>query len=876
VVSQARSGKAESEKISSTLQPMSSCDVEGDMSNPRLRQIIAVLFTIVTAHAAPVQYTVAVHSEEPSVPDTPNFSSLGTPKATYLHWRNAILAFAELADEYDIKWSFQSDWNFLEGIRRFEVAGRPGFDPTLLLTATDGTSGLNLLQYLAHEYGVELDPHSHENGVNYADVDWLIRVGLGAPSSGVVGGHINDPTDTSNYQDWPKFLADPRGLEASQHAGHFWRPTLLMGGGTAGHENEYHVSGIWRPADEDHFYTHAPDPAAQPLVSCGQWFNDLHEHLKLIRRVNTGALPGGNRLYTCGIVLNHRDMANDANYTETKARAVLATVKAWQDAGLIENRHFEELIPLWQSAPYSSTPNIHLLPDDMVQFSLNWQDYSRPDLSADRLRRILDAHEAAAVPLDVFFTTWQTDVIEAQDPGLLGRLQSSSMAVMSYHVRPPKPYANNFLNGPLAGTSLTTEQRTALITQYESRELQLTNGQPHPTKSGGYDKLKTLMDYAPLTVGVQPDAVSYSPTLTNIARGVFKSMGAGFLVNHNGFTQLGARTSSSGGSMYFRPETLDWRLIALWTHNPDDPQPETLDEALATARATSGARRPFFTGIKTHDNDLFHEQSWWSLVYPHSSRNAGSWNPLQTPAALSQSEQDSRLEFYLNLVEEVASRASTVNAVNSRDFWPMLENVVPARPIGLSHTSGDECGAGTVLAEISGGGVDHGTHCTYTLISGSGGDHNADFSISGHTLIASRPLDFEAESHRHLRLRWADASGSSGERALTFIVRNQTNDDDDGDGSTEADESAAGTDPADAQSVFRVLSIGNAPDGAVILSFPSVAGKLYRLFSSPDLEHWTEETDASASVTGNGSILSVRDPFPALGKCFYKLAVSTP
>lgn len=70
------------------------------------------------------------------------------------------------------------------------------------------------------------------------------------------------------------------------------------------------------------------------------------------------------------------------------------------------------------------------------------------DYSADRLRTILDAHEAACVPLDVFFTTWQMDDIEAQDPALPGRLQSSAMAVMSCHVRPPNPCANNFLSGP--------------------------------------------------------------------------------------------------------------------------------------------------------------------------------------------------------------------------------------------------------------------------------------------------------------------------------------------------------------------------------------------------------------------------------------------
>lgn len=844
------------------------------MKSPAILHAAAVLFCFTGASAAPVQYMVAVHSEEPSVPDTPNFQQLSTPKETYIHWREAILEFAEVADEYGVKWSFQSDWNFLEGIRRFEVPGRPGYDSTLLLTATDGTGGLNLLQYLAHEYGVELDPHSHENGVNYADVDWLIRVGLSAPSSGVVGGHINDPADTLRYQNWPKFLADPRGLEASQHPGHWWRPTLLMGGGTAAHENEYHVSGVWRPASETDYYSHEDDELVQPLVSCGQWFNDLHEHWKLIQRVHRGALPGGTRLYTCGIVMNHRDMANDAAYTQTKARAVLATVKAWQDAGLIENRHYEELIPLWESAAHDTEPTIHRLPDDVVQFSLNWQDHARVDYSADRLRTILDAHEAAGVPLDVFFTTWQTDDIEAQDPALLGRLQSSAMAVMSYHVRPPKPYANNFLSGPLQGATLTTAQRTALITNYESRELILTNGQPHATRTGGYDKLKNLMGYAPLTVGVQPDAVSYSPSLTSIARGVFKTMGAGFLVNHSGVTNLGTRTGTSTGNRYFRPETLDWKLIALWTNNPDDPQPATLTGALAAARAKAGAQRPFFTGIKAHDNDFFHDQSWWGLVYPHSSRNAGSWNPDQSPNLLPQSEQDARLAYYLNLVSEVAAGHVTVHAVNSWDFWPMLENVVPVRPIGLSRTGADECEAGTVLADISGGGIEHGTHCIYTLVPGPGDTDNMDFTISGRTLLAARPLHYETNATRRLRVRWADASGSSGERALTFVLRNVTTDDDDHDGATEADETTAGTDPADASSVFRVLSVSETTGGALQLSFPSVAGRNYRLWSSIDLAAWNEEAGTAAAATGTGGILSVRDVNPTAGRKYYKVTVT--
>lgn len=57
------------------------------------------------------------------------------------------------------------------------------------MTATTG--GRNFLVVLRDDYGVAIDPHSHENGgYNYADVAWLLDdLGVGGrPSSAATSG----------------------------------------------------------------------------------------------------------------------------------------------------------------------------------------------------------------------------------------------------------------------------------------------------------------------------------------------------------------------------------------------------------------------------------------------------------------------------------------------------------------------------------------------------------------------------------------------------------------------------------------------------------------------------------------------------------------
>lgn len=97
--------------------------------------------------------------------------------------------------------------------------------------------------------------------------------------------------------------------------------------------------------------------------------------------------------------------------------------------------------------------------------------------------------------------------------------------------------------------------------------------------------------------------------------------------------------------------------------------------------------------------------------------------------------------------------------------------------------------------------------------------------------------------------------------------------DPDGDGMSNAQEFTAGTDPTSAASVFRVSGMAvNGND--VLLSFPSVAGKTYRLEHSDNLLNGSWTT-VQGNIPGNGGIVQLTVPTNAYANMrFYRIAVS--
>jgi hypothetical protein len=96
--------------------------------------------------------------------------------------------------------------------------------------------------------------------------------------------------------------------------------------------------------------------------------------------------------------------------------------------------------------------------------------------------------------------------------------------------------------------------------------------------------------------------------------------------------------------------------------------------------------------------------------------------------------------------------------------------------------------------------------------------------------------------------------------------------DPDGDGSTNAQEMVAGTNPKNPTSYLKMSGVTkNGSD--VILSFPTVTGKTYRLERSNTLlnDSWTTMQN---NIAGTGGTVQITDPAGAAsGRCFYRLIV---
>jgi len=91
----------------------------------------------------------------------------------------------------------------------------------------------------------------------------------------------------------------------------------------------------------------------------------------------------------------------------------------------------------------------------------------------------------------------------------------------------------------------------------------------------------------------------------------------------------------------------------------------------------------------------------------------------------------------------------------------------------------------------------------------------------------------------------------------------------DGDGLSNLAEQLAGTDPGNPVSLLKITGLVRNGDGSITGAFPAVAGKTYRILTSPDLSAWTPlGDDVTAAAT---STLTFTDPAPGPGQRYYRV-----
>jgi hypothetical protein len=264
-------------------------------------------------------------------PDFPGSANYVEDRLAYVEYRRGILKLTRYFEEQGIPWNFQCDWNFLEGVLRYEVR-----EPDADLLAE--TEGLNIVQYLAR-HGVEVAPHSHESyGYNYADVAYLIRQ-TGVEPAPVVGGHVYLPGE--GFQNWPRFSDGIHGQKYGAQA--FWQPTILTGSATYLHQDEPMITGVWRPKSVEDFLQHDPHGA---LVSIGEWGPTSASILRLLDDIRDGALPQ-DKMYTAALGINSYALGEEDYFQHLIKESVEPFLQLHAE-GQIEFMHYADVLKVWQ------------------------------------------------------------------------------------------------------------------------------------------------------------------------------------------------------------------------------------------------------------------------------------------------------------------------------------------------------------------------------------------------------------------------------------------------------------------------------------------------------------------------------------------------
>lgn len=294
-----------------------------------MRKLILIIFSMIYflhAQSVPVRVVLFTHIED----NTPT-GTLGTQQSRdhYTLVRNKMIAMAQLAMNYSVKWSFQPDWKILRAALLYEDS----------LTMIN-TNGKNFLQYMKEDLGAVIDPHSHEIfGYNYTDVAHLLD-SLGVGGSTVIGGHIWD-TSLPQFQNWDRFRVLVAGLI---YPWSNWRGNILMGSGTPNHVNDPKISGVWRPKDRFNYFV---DDSLGNIACVGQYKSDIAGISELIG------------LYDSGVVASKKMLTSSYHITPSSITAqngiaiiestIIQPLDLLRDLGKIKLTDFTTLVEDWHT-----------------------------------------------------------------------------------------------------------------------------------------------------------------------------------------------------------------------------------------------------------------------------------------------------------------------------------------------------------------------------------------------------------------------------------------------------------------------------------------------------------------------------------------------
>lgn len=300
--------------------------------------ILTILLTLFTACSEKTSAT----TEESSFKQEPVYVSLvlhyeedfTQNKGYFLRKRDELIEFAIFLFQNDLKLNLQPDWAFMQAIEDFETDEMRA-----------STNNKNILRYLVEDLHHEIDPHAHEHGYNYADVAYMISA-LGVTPSNIVGGFIVDPVEDSKYENFLEPIV-------ANHFNYTWQAEWLWGGGTAGHINDTHASGIWKPKAVDAFFVHDENA---PIACIGKYMNSIDGVYELINLARAGEVEEGKML-TASIFIGQGTIAEMTQ----ELKSQLPTLKSYEDEGKLKFSPLSEVTQTW-SNEYQAKGYIYIKP----------------------------------------------------------------------------------------------------------------------------------------------------------------------------------------------------------------------------------------------------------------------------------------------------------------------------------------------------------------------------------------------------------------------------------------------------------------------------------------------------------------------------------
>lgn len=204
-----------------------------------MKKIVLILF-LFTAYSSTKAQNVPIYIYFASHNETNDATYHGlnySNAANYATMRSYVQQVCDTIIAYDARYEMMLESNFILGCLQNENAA---------------TNANDLIQWADNTAAIEVQPHNHfkpfgtnANPYNYADLCHLLdSCGLSSTSE-VMGGFIwrNFTSPTVN-EDWTAWQTPQPGFTFPAYT---WKPTLLWGGGSPNHIDDYNAYGIWKP-----------------------------------------------------------------------------------------------------------------------------------------------------------------------------------------------------------------------------------------------------------------------------------------------------------------------------------------------------------------------------------------------------------------------------------------------------------------------------------------------------------------------------------------------------------------------------------------------------------------------------------------------------